>query len=152
MTTKSQTVAGTTISISAALPTTYDATGFGALSYSAIAEVTDIGTYGREYTKVTFNPLADRNTYKFRGSFDSGNLDLKLGKTTLANVDAGQVLLTTASQSDADFSFKIVLQDGSKAYFTAKVMSFTTAVSSVNNILMGECKVEITSLIVESAT
>ncbi len=46
MTTKAQTVAGTTIGISASLPATYDSTGFAALSYTTIGEVTDIGSLG----------------------------------------------------------------------------------------------------------
>lgn len=150
MTTKAQTVAGTTIGISASLPATYDSTGFAALSYTAIGEVTDIGTFGRDYTLVTHNSIADRKTYKFKGSYNNGSLALKLAKATLASTDAGQTLANTASGSDASYSFKITAQDASDAYFTGKIMSFMTNTGSVNSILGAEIKIEIDSDIVET--
>ena len=150
MTTKAQTVAGTTISISASLPATYDSTGFAALSYTALGEVTDIGSLGKDYTLVTHNPVGDRKTYKFKGSYNNGSLSLKLAKTTLASTDAGQTLATTASGSDASYSFKITLQDASDMFFTGKVMSFMTSIGGVNSILGADIKVEIDSDIVET--
>ncbi len=151
MPTKAQTVAGTTISISAGLPATYDSTGFIALSYTAIAEVTDIGTLGKDFTLVTHNSIADRKTYKFKGTYNNGSLALKLAKATLASTDAGQTLAATASGSDASYSFKITSQDATDMFFTAKVMSFMTAVGGPNSILGGELKIEIDSDIVETA-
>lgn len=154
MSTKAQTVAGSVLSVSAALPATYDNAGFSALSYSPVAEVTDIGTFGKDFTLVTHNPIGDRKTYKFRGSYNNGTLDLKLAKITVLNTDAGQAALTTALNDpfDKSVSLRIALQDGSKQYFTGKVMSFTTSIGSVNSILAGECKIEIDSDVVESAT
>lgn len=154
MTTSAQTVAGSVLSVASALPATYDAAGFAALTYSAVAEVTDIGTFGKDFTLVTHNPIGDRKTYKFRGSYNNGTLDLKLAKITVLNTDAGQAALTTALNDplDKSISLRIALQDGSKQYFTGKVMSFTTSIGSVNSILAGECKIEIDSDVVESAT
>lgn len=154
MATSAQTVAGSVLSVSAALPATYDAAGFAALTYSAVGEVTDIGTFGKDFTLVTHNPIGDRKTYKFRGSYNNGTLDLKLAKITVLNTDAGQAALTTALNDplDKSVSLRIALQDGSKQYFTGKVMSFTTSIGSVNSILAGECKIEIDSDVVEAAT
>lgn len=150
MTTKAQTVAGTTLSISASLPATYDAAGFSALSYVTVAEITDMGDIGKAYTKVTHNPVNDRKTYKFKGSYDNGTQSLVLGKATLANTDAGQVIMKAASDSDADYSFHINFQDGSDSYYTAKVLSFVTKIGSVNNILGAMASLELTSDIVET--
>lgn len=147
MTTLAQTVAGSSLKISAALPATYDAAGFAALSYTPVAEVTDIGSLGKEYTLVTHNPVGDRNTYKFKGSYNQGALALKLAK---AIADAGQTLLLAASNSDASYSFLITLQDGKKMYFTGKTMSFMTNIGTVNNILGADVKVEIDSDIIET--
>lgn len=154
MATSAQTVAGSVLSVSAALPATYDAAGFAALTYSAVGEVTDIGTFGKDFTLVTHNPIGDRKTYKFRGSYNNGTLDLKLAKITVLNTDAGQAALTTALNDplDKSVSLRIALQDGSKQYFTGKVMSFTTSIGSVNSILAGECKIEIDSDVVETST
>lgn len=154
MATSAQTVAGSVLSVSAALPATYDAAGFAALTYSAVGEVTDIGTFGKDFTLVTHNPIGDRKTYKFRGSYNNGTLDLKLAKITVLNTDAGQAALTTALNDpmDKSVSLRIAVQDGSKQYFTGKVMSFTTSIGSVNSILAGECKIEIDSDVVETST
>lgn len=147
MTTLAITVAGSTLSISASLPATYDAAGFAALSYTAVAEVTDIGELGKDFTLVTHNPLADRKTYKFKGSYNSGSLQIQLAK---ALSDTGQTILLAASNSDNDYSFHILLQDSSDMYFTGKVMSLMTKIGSVNNILAATAKVEIVSDIIET--
>jgi len=152
MTTKAQTVAGTSIAISASLPATYDNSGFSALTYTTLGEVTDIGTFGKDYTLVTHNPLNDRKTYKFRGSYNNGSLSVKLAKATLVSTDAGQVIALAASNSDSSYSFRVTNQDGSKAYFTAKTMSFMTNVGSINSILGAEIKLELDSDITENAT
>lgn len=154
MSSLAQIVAGSILGVSSSLPATYDAAGFAALTYSPVAEVTDIGTFGKDYTLVTHNPLGDRNTYKFRGSKNNGSLDLKLAKITVLSTDAGQAALTAALNDpfDKSISLRIILQDGSKQYFTGKVMSFTTSIGSVNSILAGECKIEIDSDVVETAT
>lgn len=79
---------------------------------------------------------------------------MKLAKITVLNTDAGQAALTTALNDplDKSVSLRIALQDGSKQYFTGKVMSFTTSIGSVNSILAGECKIEIDSDVVETST
>lgn len=154
MTTKAQSVAGTVLSISATLPTTYDVAGFQAVAASAqvVAEVTDMGSYGKTFSLITHSPVGDRKKYKLKGDYDNGKLALKLAKATLANTDAGQALLLAASNSDADYTFIFKLQDGSHAYMTGKVMSFTTMMGAVNSILGADVSVEVTSDVVESAT
>lgn len=67
MTTLAQTSAGTTLKISASLPATYDSAGFSILSYTTVAEITDMGEFGKEFNLVTHNPVNDRKTYKFKG-------------------------------------------------------------------------------------
>ncbi len=150
MTTKGQTVAGTKIYISNALPATYDSTGFVALSYTEVGEVTDIGTFGKDYTLVTHNPVGDRKTYKFRGTYNNGSLALKMAKATLANTDAGQVIAATVAGADTSASFKITAQDSSDSFFTGKIMSIMTAVGGPNSMLGSEIKIEIDSDIVET--
>lgn len=152
MSTISQTLAGSVMKISASLPATYDYTGFSALSYTTIAEITDMGTgLGKKYDLVTHQPVADRKKYKFRGGYDNGQLQVKLGRATATTTDAGQTLLIAASNSDADYSFEIVVQDGTKFYFTAKTMSFTMGMGTLNNILMGDVDLQVNSDIVEHA-
>jgi len=47
-----------------------------AVSYTDIAEVTDIGEFGRTYNLVTHNPLGDRITVKRKGSINNGTIAL----------------------------------------------------------------------------
>ncbi len=126
-----RTSAGTTIGISSASPATFDNTGFAALTYTTIGEVTDLGEFGREYALVTHMPVASRGVVKKKGSYNAGAMTLALG---LDNDDAGQALLKTASNSDALYSFKVALQGGDIYYFQASVMSFKTAVGGVDTI------------------
>jgi hypothetical protein len=137
-----KTSAGSTIAISAASPATFDAAGYGALSFSLIGEVTDLGEFGREYALVTHNPIANRGTVKRKGSFNEGSIDLKLGLDT---DDAGQIIAKSASQSDADHSVKITTQSGDVYYMQAQVMSFKVGVGSVDSITNGSIKLELTT-------
>lgn len=54
-----QTVAGTNFSASASLPSTYDATGFGALTFTAgdTCEIVDVGEIGYEWTTAESNTI-----------------------------------------------------------------------------------------------
>ncbi len=142
------TSAGTTIGIVAGDPSSYDATGFEALTFDLIGEVTDLGEFGREYSLVTHNPLGDRQTVKRKGSFNDGSIAM-----TVARVpgDSGQSELITALDSDDNYSFNVTLQDGTELYFSAQVMSYTANVGSVDQITSASITLEITDEIIEVA-
>lgn len=130
MATLATSTSGTVISVSAALPTTYDdniTTGFPSLTYTATGEVTDIGEFGKEYNLITHNPIGDRKTYKFKGNYNNGSLSLQMAS---APSDAGQAILLTALDSDISISVKITHQNGDIDYFTGKVMTYRIAVAA----------------------
>jgi hypothetical protein len=137
-----RTSAGSTIAISAAQPATFDQTGYEALTFTTIGEVTDLGEFGRDYALVTHNPIATRGTVKRKGSYNEGTMDMKLG---LDNDDAGQIIAKAASESDNDHSIKVTLQDGSDYYFQAQVMNFKVGVGSVDTITNASIKLELTT-------
>jgi hypothetical protein len=144
-----QTIAGSQLSVSASLPATYDATGFQALSYTPVSDVTDLGAgLGKKYNLVVHNPVDTRRTQKFRGSYNNGTLSLKMASSTLANTDAGQTIMKAGLESDADYSFRIILQDLSEVYFTAKTMSFPLDMGTVDSILGGSVELEVNSEVV----
>jgi hypothetical protein len=134
--------AGSTVAISAATPATFNEAGYDALAYTLIGEVTDIGDFGREYNVINHNPVATRATVKLKGSYNEGSIQLQFG---LDNDDAGQALLQDASESDNNYSFRVILQDGSTYYFQAQVTSFKTNVGGVDAITGGTATLEITS-------
>jgi len=142
------TSAGTTIGISSTLPNTYDASGYGALSYNAVGEVTDLGEFGREYALVTHNPLGARRTVKRKGSYNDGQVAMTVARVPS---DTGQADIITALDSDDPVAFEIVLQDGTTLYFAGVVMSYTTNVGSVDQITSASVMIEITTDIVEVA-
>src|SRR3990172_3430487 len=142
MVSRVETVAGTSISISAAQPATFDGAGYAALSWTAIAEITDGGDHGREYAEVTHTPIASRGVQKFKGSFNEGTKTLQLA---LDGDDAGQVIAKAALVSDNDYSFRVTYQGGDKDYFQAKVMSFKKAASSVDSIRSASMSLSITT-------
>ena len=143
-----RTSAGTTIGISAAQPATYNQTGFAALTYAEISEVENLGEFGAQYNLVTFNPLANRTTVKRKGSKNNGSLQMTLARDP---EDAGQGILKTASDSDVSPSFVVTTQDGTKFYFTAQVMGYTSNVGGVDNIYMASATLEIDNEIIEVA-
>lgn len=139
------TSAGTTLGIGT-LAATYDAAGFGAVTYTAISEITDLGSFGKTYAEVKHTSLGQRQTKKFKGSYDNGELQLKLAKVA---TDAGQTAAIAALASDASYSFKVTLQNGTIEYFSGKVMSYVVSVGSVDQITGAEIKIAIDGDVIE---
>jgi hypothetical protein len=141
------TSAGTTIQISAVLPSPYSEVGFEAVTgWQTIGEVTDLGEFGRTYNLVTHNPLGDRRTVKRKGSYNDGTVAMTVARDPS---DAGQAIAIEALDSDNSYSFLVTLQDGTELYFTAQVMSYTTNVGSVDQITTAAVSLEIDNDIIE---
>lgn len=143
------TSAGTTLRVTAAAPATFDSAGFTTLfpatpaaANPVVGEITDLGEFGREYALVTHNPLASRATEKYKGSFNSGGIQIALAYD---KADMGQDILRTALLGDANYYFEIKDQQGNKTYFGGKVMSFKEQIGSVDQITTGSVLVEITA-------
>jgi len=136
------TVAGTIIHISAAQPATYDAAGYTALSWTKIGEITDGGSHGKTYAEVTHTPIDNRAVQKYKGSYNNGTKTIVMA---VDSADAGQILLHTALQSDADYSFKVLYQNGDADYFQAKVMSFAKATAGVDTMRTATTNLSISS-------
>ena len=139
-----QTAAGATLAIAttAGAPTTVDAAGYAAKTYTAVGEITNIGEFGREYALVTHQPLSTRGVKKGKGSFNNGTLNPTLA---LDSDDAGQILMKTALNSDESYAFLVTLQDGTKYYMMAKVMSFKPNVGGVDDVVTAAPTLEIDS-------
>lgn len=145
------TSAGTQYAVSAAEPATYDPAGFAALTFTDVAEVTDMGEYGPTYEVVTHNPLPTRRTVKRKGTVNDGALTMQLGRDP---TDAGQQLLidgVDGSELDTIYSHKVTLQDGTVQYFTGQIYSYTTNISTINTITSASVTVELDNAIIEVA-
>lgn len=145
------TSAGTTIAIDDAnTPATYDQAGYEGvgMTYVDIGEVTDGGEFGRQYNLVTHNALGNRRTVKRKGSYNDGQMTLQLARVP---GNAGQADIIGVLDSDTPVAIRVTLQDGTKLYFMAMIMSYTTNVGNTDQITGSTVVIEITHDIVEVA-
>ena len=134
-----QTLVETTISVSATLPATYDAAGYGALTFTAVGQVTDWTAGGQVYNVVTSNPIAQRSTDKYKGTYNNGADTITVNRD---DDDAGQVIILAALTDDADYAFEVTYQDGTIDYFTGKVVSFDTVAGGADSIVQKTISLE----------
>lgn len=140
---------GTQYAVSAAVPVTYDEAGFVALTWTEVAEVTDMGEYGATYEVVSHNPLATKRTIKRKGTVNDGAMALQLGRDPS---DAGQLLLIAGvdgAAADVVHSHRVTLQDGTIQYVTGQIFSYTTNIGASNQIVGAAVTVELDNAIVE---
>lgn len=127
-----QTAAGTVISIGSTGDLSSES------SWTEIGEVVSISEFGRTYAEITHNPLGDRGTEKFKGSYNDGDITLQLAQDLS---DAGQQALLDALDSDDAYNFQVLQNDAPSAgdptthVFKARVMSFTHNVDGVDSIV-----------------
>lgn len=140
---------GTVVAVSAADPATYDAAGFGALTYSTCGEISEVPSFGSEAALATHTPLKTGIVAKRRGSINYGSLTLNMA---YSDSDTGQNILKLAGDAipgvDSTVSVKITLKNGDIQYFTAQVMSFKTNVGNSDAITMCECTLEVDDKII----
>ena len=138
-----QTVAGTTVSISAGTPATFDAAGYAAVTgWAKIGEITDGGSHGKTFAEVTHSPIDTRMVQKFKGSINIGTKTMNLG---IDDDDAGQILAKTALNSDSNYSVKITTQNGDVYYFQVLVTAFVVGLGGVDNTTSASIDLEITT-------
>lgn len=136
---------GSKVYLSAGVPATTDNTGFGALTYTEIKEVTDLGAIGPESATISHNPVGENVTYKLKGSKNFGQLSIKAAR---APTDPGQALVILAEASNNPYALKIVLQNGTIMYAQVLVMSYKTSVGGQSQIVGVDINMEISGTIV----
>lgn len=135
-------VVGTELSVSIAAPATYDATGYAALTYTKIGEVTDAGEHGPTLTITDHTPVDTGITQKLPGTTSLGEKTLTLGQD---RTDAGQILLKSALANKTRLSVKVEYQGGDIDYFPAYVTSFTTTGGDGNAVRGGSVTLALTT-------
>lgn len=129
------TVANTVLYVSAAAPATNDVAGFAALTWTAVGELTDIGSVkGREYNTSTHAPVGSAKQTEKKASYKLPNADFMCGWD---EDDAGQIIVDGGSIVNDIYSFKLVKQNASIRYFTAQVMKFVENNGTVDNVVQG---------------
>ena len=113
---------GTTIGLSATLPTTPDnnaTTGYASLTFTDIGEVIDIGEIAKAFATVNHQSVGRAYPQKLKDTYDIGNVTLTLGRVS---ANTGQVALQAALASSASYAFEVALSSGGTANFTGKVL------------------------------
>jgi len=133
----------TIYAISAALPATYDAAGYGstAMAYTTIAKVQSFMAYGSKRAVNKFSPIAGA-VEKVKGQADYGDGDLVVGD--MPN-DAGQILLKAADVSPNHYSLKITYSDGEVHYLDVIVAGWMMSAAKEGDVMtrtatLGICK------------
>jgi hypothetical protein len=139
---------GSTVSLSVAAPATETGSGYAALTYTPIAELTDIGMVGPEKSVILHNPVSENVTYKLPGGRNNGAMDLKGAR---APSDPGQAMLITAEAGTGPVSVCVELQEGTKIYFQGLVLSYKTSIGGQSQITAFESKLEVSGGIVTVA-
>ena len=135
------------LSVSAATPATFDASGYAALTWTEVGEASEVPEFGAAYSAVTFTPLKTGIVNKFHGELNYGSITIPLGYDS---TDAGQIILLAALASKDEISFRETRSDGTIRYIMGKVMSFPRG-QSVGSVNMASCNIEFTRADVEVA-
>lgn len=144
----SSTSAGTTLAISATLPTTQDAAGYAALaSMTEIGGVESIPAFGATVGVNSFQPLNGPQE-KHKGPVNYGSLQIPIA---IDKADAGQILIRTAAEptNNALYAFRVTFPNGDKRYFLGRVFGAPETVGGATNVLMMTPVIEITTKVVK---
>jgi hypothetical protein len=143
---------GTVVSAASGKPASYDSTGFAALDWEAVGELSELPAYGAEAALATHTPLATGIVAKRRGSLNFGSVTVTMA---VSEEDTGQNVLQTAAEApagtDASVSLKVELVNGEIQYFTAQCMSYRVNIANADAITLAECVLEIDNSIVKVA-
>ena len=120
---------------------------FTSLSISSeIGLIESMGEFGKMFDLVTFQAIATGRTYKFKGGYNQGSLDLVCASDL---TDMGQqICYTFASTQDQNtYPFRVSLNGADAAwdtvYFGGKVFSYRLVTGAVNNVIKANIKIEI---------
>lgn len=121
-------------------PATFDAAGYGALTYTEVKSKENLGSLGDESVEVLFDAIEEKRTKRIKGQRNANMLVLTCG---LDDEDPGQIAMDAAEADDSsgDYHFKLELPNkrssgGTNAirYFSAKVFSERENLETANNV------------------
>lgn len=124
---------GTCLSVSASLPATYDAAGFGALAFTQVGELESIGDMAITRNTGTFTNLCTGNTSTIKGSRAAITVPVVCA---LDEDDAGQILMIASEAEKSDlYSFCVTLANGNKDYFVGTVVKVGKTIGGDTDVI-----------------
>ncbi|MDX1489734.1 MAG: phage tail tube protein [Pseudohongiellaceae bacterium] len=123
----------TTYAISEDLPSSYDASGYGATTvvFTNIGQVESFPEFGLEQALNEFNPISGDTTY-VKGTKKYGQ-----GPMMMADIpaDAGQIIAKAASESNNHYSMKITYPDGEIHYLDVLIAGWKLAAGGEGQVM-----------------
>jgi len=140
------TSATTTLYASAALPTTYDQTGYEALTWDQVSMVNNIGDIGGTVSMQKFTGM-DGVVVKIPGSRDEGQAAVTMAKHAGTDVS----LLQTAFDNRTPVAIKIVYPTalGITVYTTGYVSTNVTTIGTSDTIMELKTTIELAKPLLE---
>lgn len=142
----------TQVGIGTAAPSTATTSQqFAADTYTAIGEISDLGTFGDKTEEIKFQSMTDGRVRKLPGTKDAGEFQITVGFDAF---DAGQNAMRAAAADNVVRAFSIQLNDKPNATGTNTVHYFQGWVSSaeskgaVNSVNSQVFTISITSALV----
>lgn len=132
--------AGASFGLVLAAPATYNKAGYEALTFTEAGEVTNLGDIpARVYALVTHQPLKSRGEKKRKGGYSLGNQTIVMA---IDPNDAGQAVLDTATNSDAEYSIRLNHPTLGAIYARALVMGGPKTYGDVNTVATRSVTIE----------
>jgi len=140
-----------TLSVSVGVPATFDAAGYGALTYTEVGQVDSIGNFGATFQSSDFTPLKTGLVQILLGSKKNGTVTV-----SMADIpdDAGQILFQAATTGGTQrdlHAIKIVDSHGYTEYFQAYIGKFEKQMGDANKVKMRSAELMINTEIVTDA-
>jgi len=139
-------------SIGTTAPAT-DATTFAADTYTAVANIEDLGEVGSEAEILVGKYVDQAYARKLKGSRDNGTMTVVVARDP---ADAGQTALRAAEKQELPFNFKVELNDkpatdgtNTVFYFKAIVASAKTSMGGADDVVKDTYQIAITGAIFE---
>jgi hypothetical protein len=126
-------LAGATIALSATIPATYDAAGYGSTDvvWTLLGEVENYGNHGVTAKIIEFTPVDTSVVTKMKGSKNYGTMGMMMGDLPS---DAGQILVKAAAESNNHYSARITYNDGTVHYLDVIVAKAEKQDGSVDDV------------------
>lgn len=109
------------------------------LNFTEIGEVEEIGEHGDNSEEISFTAIKDGRVRKVKGPRNANTLAITCGRDA---IDAGQLAMIAAEQTDYNYAFKIIYADSRAVsysntveYFAGLVMSRPTNIGNVSNVV-----------------
>jgi len=142
------------ISTTNAGPVSFDASGYGALTFAAVCPLETIGDFGTSFESITFDDICTGIRDKIKGINDNGDLEIVCGYDD-TDTGQGHIVTAAADESVLDWHFKVTLPNKQAAagddaiiYFSGKVMTNNVGPGGANDVVKRNVTISITKPLV----